>query len=299
MTTEDALGDEVTTDDAAPTYTDWAVARTSLVRNPRAAVGLVDWSFGGGSLVQVDGALGDSGTFARFTRTVPNGTGSAFRVAGMSTIPTDGSSIAVRATVRCSVPVTIQVQARQTVTNAAPSAIVGVVALPAGESILSVVGASYVGVASSNSGIAFVLNDGGVGAVVEVTEVDVERSAVLLPSFLDGYVGGDEMSRASWTGSPNASSSILETRTAIPNAEVEDFPLSLIKRGERIFDQASNQWRTIDYYAGRVPDYVDVIEGDRIKDLADGKVYAVDEFTSVARGIGGRSSVTLKLRRTD
>lgn len=78
----------------------------------------------------------------------------------------------------------------------------------------------------------------------------------------------------------------------------EDFPLSLIEKDGHEFDQASNTWRTVRKISGRVPATVPVDEGDRIKDLRDGAIYALDEFRRTARGISGRSSVTLKLRRT-
>lgn len=89
-----------------------------------------------------------------------------------------------------------------------------------------------------------------------------------------------------------------EVTTAAPDVPGTDFPASIILAKEETFDQSSNEWRTVEYFAGRVPDYVDVDEGSRIKDLRDGAIYTVDEFTRTARGLSGRSSVTLKLRRT-
>lgn len=78
----------------------------------------------------------------------------------------------------------------------------------------------------------------------------------------------------------------------------EDFPLSIVERDGSEFDQASGQWRTVRKLIGRVAANVPVDEGDRIKDLRDGAIYAVDGFRRTARGISGRSSVTLRLRRT-
>ncbi len=77
-----------------------------------------------------------------------------------------------------------------------------------------------------------------------------------------------------------------------------DFPLSLIERETREQDPASNTWRTVRYFAGRVPADVPVDEGDRIRDNRDGKIYAVDSIRSEPRSLSGRSSVSLKLRRT-
>lgn len=78
----------------------------------------------------------------------------------------------------------------------------------------------------------------------------------------------------------------------------ENFPLSIIERGSSEFDQASNQWRSIRILVGRVPANVPVDEGDRIKDLRDGAIYALDNFKRTPRGISGQSSVSMTLRRT-
>lgn len=85
---------------------------------------------------------------------------------------------------------------------------------------------------------------------------------------------------------------------ATPLEGFADFPLSIIERDRREFDQASNQWRTVRKLTGRVSATVPVDEGDRIKDLRDGAVYALDEFKRTPRGLSGRSSVTMTLRRT-
>ena len=84
-----------------------------------------------------------------------------------------------------------------------------------------------------------------------------------------------------------------------PVAGFEDFPISIIERDGAEFDQASTTWRSVRKLIGRVPANVPVDEGDRIKDLRDGKIYALDNFRRAARGLSGRSSVTIRLRRTD
>lgn len=78
----------------------------------------------------------------------------------------------------------------------------------------------------------------------------------------------------------------------------EDFPISIIEGEERVFDEASSTWRTIETLTGRVKGTIPVDDGDRIKDLRTGFVYAVDKIKAVPRGLSGRSSVTLALRRT-
>lgn len=86
---------------------------------------------------------------------------------------------------------------------------------------------------------------------------------------------------------------------ATPVVGFEDFPFSLIEKDGTEFDQASSTWRSVRKLVGRVPANVPIDEGDRIKDLRDGKIYAVDNFRRQARGLSGRSSVTIRLRRTD
>lgn len=78
----------------------------------------------------------------------------------------------------------------------------------------------------------------------------------------------------------------------------EDFPISIIEKDGHEFDQASATWRSVRKLIGRVSASVPVDEGDRIKDLRDGKIYALDNFRAAARGLSGRSSVTMNLRRT-
>lgn len=79
----------------------------------------------------------------------------------------------------------------------------------------------------------------------------------------------------------------------------KDFPLSLIERDVDEFDRASGEWRTVRKLTGRVPSNVPIDDGYRIKDLRDGAIYAVDGFTRTPRGLSGRSSISMQLRRTD
>lgn len=81
-------------------------------------------------------------------------------------------------------------------------------------------------------------------------------------------------------------------------AGFESFPISIIERDAREFDPASNTWRTVRKLVGRTSFRLDPKPGDRIKDLRDGTIYALDEFTRTPRGLSGRSSVSMSLRRT-
>ena len=109
--------------------------------------------------------------------------------------------------------------------------------------------------------------------------VATTRAALLRGSSTDGL--GDE----------------VDATTIVPG--FEDFPISIIERDGTEFDQASSTWRSVQKLIGRVSANVPVDEGDRIKDLRDGKIYALDNFRRTARGLSGRSSVTIRLRRTD
>lgn len=77
-----------------------------------------------------------------------------------------------------------------------------------------------------------------------------------------------------------------------------DFPLSIVEQADRTFDQASNQWRSVTRLVGGAHGGVPVEEGDRIKDLRDGAIYAVDETRRTPRSISGSASVSMTLRRT-
>ena len=78
----------------------------------------------------------------------------------------------------------------------------------------------------------------------------------------------------------------------------EGYPFSLIRTDSNVFDPSTNEWRTVEKLVGRFnPDFT-IDDGDRVKDLRDGSIYTIDDFEIIPRGLSGRSSVTLKLRRT-
>lgn len=109
--------------------------------------------------------------------------------------------------------------------------------------------------------------------------VATTRAALLRGSTTDGL--GDE----------------VDTNGA-PVAGFDDFPISIIEKDGTEFDQASNAWRSVTKLTGRAAANLPVVEGDRIKDLRTGAIYAVDSTRTTPRSISGRSSVTMKLRRT-
>lgn len=76
-----------------------------------------------------------------------------------------------------------------------------------------------------------------------------------------------------------------------------NFPVSIIERTRREFDPSSSEWRSVRYYVGRTSARVTPQAGDRIRDLVTGEFYIVSDVERMARGLAGRSSVTLKMRR--
>lgn len=113
------------------------------------------------------------------------------------------------------------------------------------------------------------------GVIVATT-----RAALLRGSTTDGL--GDEVDT-----------------NATPVPGFEDFAFSIVEKDATEFDQASNTWRSVQRLIGRAAGNVPADEGDRIKDLRDGRIYAVDNVRRTPRGLSGRSSVTMKLRRTN
>jgi len=88
-----------------------------------------------------------------------------------------------------------------------------------------------------------------------------------------------------------------------------DMPAELIERSKGVYDPATNTRRTVRYVACRIPvavadaetgDRIEVAlaEGDRLKDLRTGIIYAIEEHVAVPRSLAGQSSLTLDLRAT-
>lgn len=88
----------------------------------------------------------------------------------------------------------------------------------------------------------------------------------------------------------------IDASTIVPG--FDDFPISIIETSRQEFDEASNTWRSVRVYTGRVSTRIPVKAGDRIRDNRDATFYNVGEVESTARGISGRSSVTLTMKRT-
>lgn len=114
------------------------------------------------------------------------------------------------------------------------------------------------------------------------------RGALLRGTATDGL--GDEVDALVAVPTPPAD--------AAAGRSLASFPFSAIERSRREFDEASNAWRTVRYYAGRCPTFVPVKAGDTIRDNRDGSLYNVVEAERMARGLSGRGSVTLTMKRT-
>lgn len=79
---------------------------------------------------------------------------------------------------------------------------------------------------------------------------------------------------------------------------LSDFPVAITEKGRSVYDPAESTWRTVRELIGRVPAWVVVQEGDRLRDNVTGEVFIIDEDERQRRSISGRGSVTLALRRT-
>lgn len=77
-----------------------------------------------------------------------------------------------------------------------------------------------------------------------------------------------------------------------------DFPIAITDTSGNEYDEASNAWRFVRKYTGRVSSRVAVRAGDQIRDNVTGNVYAVREVYPTRRSISGRSTVTMSLTRT-
>lgn len=127
--------------------------------------------------------------------------------------------------------------------------------------------------------------------------------------YFDGSTLDAEFLRTYWAGTPGVSESVLETRAVDvpahdvwvidkPSAVVAlDFALSIEEKTTREQDEASGTWRTVRYFAARIPSNIDIQYGDRIRDRRTGLFYSIDSIRSVPRSLAGRASTTLKLRR--
>lgn len=74
---------------------------------------------------------------------------------------------------------------------------------------------------------------------------------------------------------------------------------SLIERTRTVLDPSSGEPRTITTWTCRMPAVVDVKDGDRIRDLATGRIYAVDGAVAASRTIHGARALRFELKRTD
>lgn len=89
-----------------------------------------------------------------------------------------------------------------------------------------------------------------------------------------------------------------EVPTGTPVAGFDDFPIAITDTSGNEYDEASNTWRYVRKFTGRVSSRIPVKAGDQIRDRRDGAIYAVGEVNPTPRGISGRSSVTMSLKRT-
>lgn len=97
---------------------------------------------------------------------------------------------------------------------------------------------------------------------------------------------------------PNGLGDDVDNNTT-PVVGLESFPVSIIEKSRRVQDPASGLWRTVRYSAGRPLDpSLVILDGDRLKDLTTGDIYAIDEITRTPRTIAGGAGLLLDLRNT-
>lgn len=82
-----------------------------------------------------------------------------------------------------------------------------------------------------------------------------------------------------------------------PAAGYDDLPLAITERGRTVFDPSTGEPRTVRKITGRLPGYVVLQEGDRVRDNRTMIVYTIEEHESQPRSVSGRSSLTLDLKR--
>jgi len=80
-------------------------------------------------------------------------------------------------------------------------------------------------------------------------------------------------------------------------ATYSSIPMAITEKSRKVFDVASGEQRTIRWSIGRPQNpALDIKRDDRIVNLADGRLYAVDEATHLARNGAGAQSLILDLR---
>lgn len=76
-----------------------------------------------------------------------------------------------------------------------------------------------------------------------------------------------------------------------------EFPISLVERSKNVQDPESGTWRAVAYVEGIVVKRLALLDGDRLRDVRTGVVYAIREATFTPRSLAGLSSTTLDLRQ--
>lgn len=91
--------------------------------------------------------------------------------------------------------------------------------------------------------------------------------------------------------------------------ELRDIPAALTERSRDVYDPASGTRRTVRIVTCRLPAVIGhpdtgvrtpvaLEDGDRVKDITTGRIYALNESVYVPRDPAGMTSLTLDLRDT-
>lgn len=89
----------------------------------------------------------------------------------------------------------------------------------------------------------------------------------------------------------------VDTLEPVPGV-ASDFAVSLIENRSSVQDPETGTWRSVTYMQAQIKRRLDIQDGDRLKDLRTGIVYAIGDKSTVPRSLGGFSSTTLELRQT-
>lgn len=194
---------------ATLTATPFRVLRTNLALNPRGTdLAFWDTNTPNGTL-SLGAGWGPYGTYVRNTRNVAGALRFGTRMVADNWLA--GEVYTVRMTVRASEAMAMTATLRPNFTSTTNQVNGGAQSLPAGESVLEVTFVIPTNLTTSIPGFAFAGSGGGIGSTLDVTQVQIEKVAVIAGPSFDGSTPGDANNHYSWAGGVDASISILES----------------------------------------------------------------------------------------
>ncbi|WP_322412070.1 hypothetical protein [Microbacterium invictum] len=197
-------------------YTPWVTQRTNLFRTPRGTTNSsVHWGTANGTLsTRTDMTGAPHNTALRWTRSATGAARLSFRVGTI--MPSAGEQIRVQMVLRASVALTgLTLFARATDNLSTGQTTLGTFDVAAGVNTIDISGTTFTAATTSSSGVSITLpsGQGAVGATMDVTAIIIE----LAPggAYFSGATTDATLTRYEWTGTADASTSILQTREAL------------------------------------------------------------------------------------